>query len=207
MQDDTPETETPVSFDTDPGTYEGSEPVGPERLLVTWNKKDFEVVCTQYVDNQNTCIVLLNLDTGTIEAKASANLSKLPAHQVYIKDYSENRGIAEVLSSRRLIRKAGSSIRSGSEEFELYDILPRLGKHFGIKLPEAPPAPILDPGLTQISEADPLPVQHTEELDAATTHAEMESQQHAALVQKAQDDGAEEAAIAEDAKTDPPAAA
>lgn len=171
------------------------------RILVDWNKKRFEVVVTQYVDNGNTCICFLNPDSGALEAKATANLSKLPPYRVHIKDYSENRGIAAVLVSHRLLHQAGGSIKNGSEEFIEYQLLPKLARPFNINLPEQVDEPELDESLTQEIPRDNVPqVVEAEEPDSATTHAAMEAQQHAALVQKAKEDAAEKAAIAEDEK-------
>ena len=115
-----------------------------EPIIVTWNKKEFEVVITEYVDNRTTCIVLLNPKTSSLEAKATANITRLPAHLVYIKDYSENRGIAAVLRGARLISRTGETIRNGSEEFEQYEILPKLGSRYNIAIPEEPKVPAVD---------------------------------------------------------------
>jgi len=188
---------------------QGPEAEVDERILVEWNKKQFEVVCTQYADNENTCIVLLNPNTGSIEAKASVNLAKLPLYRVHIKNYSENRGIAEVLTSNRLVQGVGAAIRNGSEEFEEFEILPRLGKHFGIETPDLVPPLELDESLTQdISGEEPSAgPQYPEETDSPTTHSELEAQHHTNLVQKAQAEKAEKEQLERDAKTDPPATA
>ena len=168
------------------------------RVYVDWNKKRFEVVCTQYIDSENTCIVLLNLDTGVIEAKASTNLAKLPPYRTFIKDYSENRGIAAALTARRLIRKVGNTIRNGSEDFEEYEILPRLGKHFGIELPEALPEVVLDPELAQTIPAEIQP-EKEDDPDSPSNMSEFDQQAQANLIQKAKDLKAEEEQLAEDA--------
>jgi len=147
MQEDT--------FDKDTETFEGSKSEAePKPITVTWNKKEFEVVITEYVDNKTTCIVLLNPKTSTVEAKATVNLARLPDHLVYIKDYSENRGIAEVLRSHRLISRTGETIRNGSEEFEQHEILPKLGSRYNIAIPEEPEAPAVDYDLGQATKLE-----------------------------------------------------
>jgi len=165
MQDDT--------FDTDTETFEGNKPQadlpqadppeavavqpaqGPDtRVLVEWRDRQYEVVCTQYIDNGNTCIALLDPESGSVEAKATANLSKLSPHRVYIKDYSENRGIAKALVSKGLLQKAGEGIRKGSVTFGEYEILPKLGGPFNIKAPEPYMPPMLDESLEQTIEGE-----------------------------------------------------
>ena len=113
-----------------PQNLEKVEEDGPP--MVMWNKKEYEVSITQFMDTGNTCIVLLNSRTGNLEARASVNLYSLPPYYTFIKDYSENRGLAEVLTAQRYIQKTGHSIRNGSEEFEQYEILPRLGDRFNL---------------------------------------------------------------------------
>ncbi len=206
MQDqepDSPEVSTPDS-PYPPPSLDTEESTATPKLLVEWRKKPFEVVITQYVDNGNTCICLLNPDTGGVEAKATANLHRLPPHRVHIKDYSENRGIAEVLVGARLIERAGGSIRSGSEEFEEYQILPRLARPFSIDLPDREAPKELDPTLTQaIAGEKPSAGPQVEEPDSPSTMPEFAAQQNAALVQKAQEDKAREEQLEEDSKIDP----
>ena len=164
------EPDTPEIFDDTPGPFNPDLPqaeaappeavaVEPatepdECVMVNWRGKRFEVVCTQYVDNGNTCICLLDSESGSVEAKATANLSKLPSHRVFIKDYSENRGVAAALVSKGLIRKTGEAIRNGSVTFEQYEIQPKLGSHFNIELPEPYTPPSLDNSLTQAIEGE-----------------------------------------------------
>ncbi len=165
MQEDTPET-----FDSDTETFESNKPeaVEPatepdERVLVLWRGRQYEVVCTQYVDNGNTCIALLDPESGSVEAKATANLSELPPHRVYIKDYSENRGIAKALVSKGLLQKAGNGIRNGSVTFEEYEILPKLGTPFNISAPEPYVEPSLDESLTQAIEGEDSKIDPSDE--------------------------------------------
>ena len=170
MQEDTPE--SPKSFDDDEGTFEAhdTEPASvepatepDERVLVLWRGRQYEVVCTQYVDNGNTCIALLDPESVSVEAKATANLSKLPPHRVFIKDYSENRGIAKALVSKGLLQKAGSGIRNGSVTFDEYEILPKLGEPFNISAPEHYVEPSLDESLTQAIEGEDSKIDPSDE--------------------------------------------
>lgn len=188
--------------DTPSGGPTGSAPEYAP-IFITWNKREYEVVVTEYIDNGNTCICFLNPKTGVVEAKATANLRKLPPHRVYIKDYSENRGIADVLVSRRLIYKVGSAIQNGSEEFEEYELLQRLASAFNLKLPERESEPVLDKTLSQDipkgdTGTDSEPAEESvEEPDSAVTHEQMVGEQNAQLVERAREMKAEQAAKAE----------
>lgn len=123
----------------------------PERrpITVTWNKRDYILGVTRYVDNDNTCVVLLDPITNNVELKVSVNLHKIPAHQVYVKDYSENRGIAAVMSAMRLLRKTGKEIQNGNVAFGLYEIMPKLALAFGIEIPDEDLSEKIEPGLSQ----------------------------------------------------------
>lgn len=158
-------------------------------ILITWKKRAYVVSITRYVDNDNTCIVLLDPSTNHVELKVSVNLHKVPEHQVYVKDYSENRGIAAVMTSNRLLRNTGKAIKNGSVEFGLFDILPKLGKAFGIDTPEVDLPEKIDTSLSQalpgeVANAGPQ-VKSDEDIgESPTTMAALEAQQAINKVQE-----------------------
>ncbi len=155
-------------------------------IMVTWNKRQYVLGVTRYVDNDNTCVVLLDPATNNVELKVSVNLHKIPAHQVYVKDYSENRGIADVMTSRRLLRKTGRAIQNGNTEFGLYEIMPKLGLAFGIEVPEEDLSERMEPGLSQAIPG--REVKSDEDVaEAPSSMAALEAQQAVNAIQAAKD--------------------
>ena len=108
---------------------------------ITWRNKTFEVTATKYIENGNTCIVVLDPGTGQVEAKATTNLGKLPEHEVFIKDYSENRGLAEALTKARIIEGPlpGKGTNVGSQRIKRYRVSEAFAEEAGIKLPKPEP--------------------------------------------------------------------
>lgn len=146
-------------------------------IMVTWNKRQYVLGVTRYVDNDNTCVVLLDPATNNVELKVSVNLHKIPAHQVYVKDYSENRGIADVMTSMRLLRKTGRAIQNGSVEFGLYEIMPKLGLAFGIEVPEEDLSERIEPGLSQAITNPQVKSDDEDIAEAPSSMAALEAQQ------------------------------
>lgn len=71
-----------------------------------------ETVVKRYL-NGNTAIQLWNEEEGLI-ATATVNLGeKLPRNQAYIKDYSENTGMLDVLKEAGIVKKVVSMEQSG----------------------------------------------------------------------------------------------
>ncbi len=124
-------------------------------LQITWRNKRFTIAATKYVENDNTCLVLLGKD-NLIEAKPTVNLAKLPPHLVFIKDWSENRGIAEVLVKREYIRHTGKTIRIGANEVKQYELTPAFGAALGISVPELESA-VLDVDINADQTTAPTP--------------------------------------------------
>lgn len=126
-------------------------------LDITWRGKRFTIAATNYVENGNTCLVLLGKD-GVIEAKPTVNLAKLPPHLVFIKDWSENKGIAEILIKADLIRHTGKTIRIGANEVRQYVLTPEFGSALGISVPERESAVLdIDVNADQTTEPTPQP--------------------------------------------------
>ena len=181
MNEDIPDKDLPDQPD------ETQPEKGP--ILIVWKKRNFVVSITRYADNDNTCIVLLDPSSGLLELKVSVNLHKVPAHQVYVKDYSENRGIAAIMTANRLLRRTGTSIQNGSVEFELFDILPALAESFGIETPEIDLPEVVDSSLSQaipneIVNAGPQVASDEDVGEAAATMGELEAQQALNKVQE-----------------------
>lgn len=169
--------------------------------LLQWRNRTFELAITQYADNENTCIVLLNPANGTVELKASVNLYKLAPHLTFIKNYSENRGILDALLKFRFIRATGHVQRNGSEEFALCELAPRFAEQFGISVPELeePSSPNFNAPQETAADSEPangvpsrasIPSEEPEE-DSPASWGDVEAQQNAALIEKAQQEAAE----------------
>lgn len=123
-------------------------------IIITWKRRSFIVEATQYVDNEATCIVLLDPDSGGVELKVTVNLHKLSPHLVFIKDYSENRGIAAVMVGSQLVAPTGHTIASGAETIAQFVLLPRLAEAFNITLPEPKPVAQVETGASQAIAGD-----------------------------------------------------
>ena len=65
-------------------------------------------------ENGNTAIQLMDAEDGFPYAVASVNFDeKLPSVEVYIKDYSENQGIADILMKEKIISEPIGSRPTG----------------------------------------------------------------------------------------------
>ena len=103
-------------------------------LNITWRGRAYAISATKYVENGNTCLVLLG-PNDTVEAKPTVNIAPLPPHLVFIKDWSENKGIAELLVKREFIRPTGKTIRIGAMEVKQYELAQDFGQALGILVP------------------------------------------------------------------------
>jgi hypothetical protein len=123
----------------------------------------------------------------------------------YIKNYSENRGLAEALLQRKLIAPTGHVRRNGSAEFKQYYILPKLGERFGITLPEGcvtPPGEADPAGVDQRIAIASTPTDEAAMEESPTSFAGLAAQQNAAMLEKARQEKAEQ----EGSEPDPDAA-
>jgi len=208
-EDQNPPEGSEVHADAAPAQALGSEAVEPAQEpdappRIIWHNRPYDVELTKYADEWgNTCVVLLDPESGQVEAKVSVNLRPLPPHQFYLKDYSENRGIAAPLLGAKLIRKLGMCIPNGSMEFCVYEILPRLGARHGIEIPSAEaaqaprfnasqaiPGEVPDGGVPAFTKSTPSDEDVGE---APSSMAAFEAQQNAGLVEKARQDAARRA--------------
>ena len=186
----------------------------PDLPLVHWRGRSYEVAITQYAENENTCIVFLNRNTGQVEVKASVNLHVVPPWQCFIKDYSENRGVLEALIKAHLVQLMGHSVQNGSAEFELVSLAPAFAAQFGIEVPEADAPSEVAATQDIVDQAAPSngvpsrPAPSDEDVgEAPSNWAEMEAQQNAALIEKAQQERADAEGETGEPEQDPNATA
>jgi hypothetical protein len=152
--------DTPETVGNSPFSQEEQEAVAAYPPLITWREREFQVMVTKYVENDNTCLAIINPEDGAIEAKATVNIGTLAPHLCYIKDYSENRGLATALTHAGLVQDEGKPVRNGSVEFGLYSLTPKFGLMAGIEVPESVSPFETDLTLDQAAEADPKPQGH-----------------------------------------------
>lgn len=114
-----------------------------ERPSCFWRGKQYWIEATRYAENEHTCLVLMN-SMGEMQLKATVNIAGtiLPPDHFYIKNYSENAGIAEALEKAGLVEATGSYVSSGHVRIKLYAGTPRLCDALGIPMS---PGPLEDP--------------------------------------------------------------
>jgi hypothetical protein len=84
-----------------------------------WN---CEIVLTKYKNNGRTCIQLVN--NGELVLVATTNLEDigLSVQEVIIKNYSENKGIYEVLLENGIIGPVKRFVENGFVKFYICDL-------------------------------------------------------------------------------------
>jgi hypothetical protein len=92
-----------------------------ERPFITLHEKRMYLELANYADNENTCIRMVD-EHGQPQGTATINLRPLPSDFVFIKNYSENRGVADAM--RRLIEPTGEFENNGAQRIHMY----RLGE-------------------------------------------------------------------------------
>lgn len=77
-----------------------------------WN---CNLVQSHYQDGGRIALVLIDADDGEPVATATINLPSQPLleNEVFIKDYSENAGMADFLEKEGVLEKTGRSVRTG----------------------------------------------------------------------------------------------
>lgn len=90
--------------------------------LINFRDEDMYIYRTTYRDNENTAIILENLD-GEMYTVATVNTNEsLPENQAYIKDYSENTGILTMLKDEKIVTKRLGFKKSGFITLELWEL-------------------------------------------------------------------------------------
>ena len=122
---------------------------------VAWRDgRTLQVEVSKYVENDNTCIVLVS-EEGVVELKCTTNLGPLPPHEFYIKNYSENRGVEDLLVSSKVIVPLGrDTVYNGSVQFNLHTFADGIAELFGIPVPEATPPFAADHEAAQEASSD-----------------------------------------------------
>lgn len=81
--------------------------------IVNFRDQEMEIYRTTYMDNGNTAVVLQNLE-GEMYTIATVNIGgSLPANEAYIKDYSENTGVLDMLINEKIVTARLGSRQSG----------------------------------------------------------------------------------------------
>lgn len=75
--------------------------------------------------NKRIALELTEIKTGDSVCTASVNIPEAPCgpNQCFIKDWSENEGIAKVLEDAGIIKPTGISVETGFVVAKLYDII------------------------------------------------------------------------------------
>lgn len=122
--------------------FHGQVAEPPVRVL--WRTKYYNLEVSTYADNRNTAISFVDAD-GAHVLRATVNFEPLDNALVYIKDWSENAGVAHAL--RHLMTPTGVSQRSGFCEAKQYilgeQLLAMVDAHLGADAPSEPP--VIDP--------------------------------------------------------------
>lgn len=93
-------------------------------MQVQFKQWHCNVVKTQYF-NQRTLIILLDSETLNPITKASVNLYDEPLNsdQVFIKNWSENEGILDVLVNAGIVEHTGKKVKTGFVEADLCRVI------------------------------------------------------------------------------------
>lgn len=86
---------------------------------VSFRGKEYTLEFSQYTANDNTAMRLVD-SFGTPQLTVTVNFEPLPPHLVYIKDWSENHGIAHAM--RRLITPTGEYRKAGHVRAQQYEL-------------------------------------------------------------------------------------
>lgn len=96
------------------------------KRIVEFRGEQCRVLFRKYDSNDRIAIQLTIDGTGEPMATATSNLAEeeiVHSKQTFIKDYSENSGILEVLIAAGIVKDTGVKKRSGFCEYTLVDVL------------------------------------------------------------------------------------
>ena len=126
------------------------------RPQVHYRGKVFYLSVDRYPENDGTRVCLTNDDGGVEYTATMMHPHSLPDSVFYIKDWSENAGIAKALITAHLVEPTGKSYRIGSRECKEFSATERLAAVGGFAL-AAPAEP-----LAIADDPDPVPGTGTE---------------------------------------------
>lgn len=92
-------------------------------MIINISTGAYRIVIDKYVINNNTAIILEDVNNPTEYIRLSANTDqKLPPNQFVMKDYAENKLIAAEVKLQNIFKPTGTKIKSGFVELSIYEI-------------------------------------------------------------------------------------